>query len=184
MLITISGLHGIGKSTIGRLLAEKLQLDYYSTGDAFRSLASEKNMSLEQFSMYVEKNPQIDKELDQKILKIATEKKDLVIDSLLSGYLLKDSADCTVLLEAPLETRVRRMMARDEEDYQKKLKETKLRENSEISRFKDLYGIDITNEELKKEIFDIIIDTKDLSIEQVVNKIIQKLQKRNKHNKL
>jgi len=179
MLITISGLHGTGKSTIGKLLAEKLDLDYYSTGDAFRSLASEKHMSLEEFSKYVEKNPQIDKELDQKILEIASEKNDLIIDSLLSGYLLKDNADYTILLEAPLEIRIRRMMDRDDENYQKKLKETKLREMSEISRFKELYGIDIANEQLKKEIFDIIINTKDLSIEQVFNNIIRELQKRN-----
>jgi cytidylate kinase len=179
MLITISGLHGTGKSTIGKSLAEKLDLDYYSTGDAFRSLASEKNMSLEEFSKYVEKNPKVDKELDQKILEIASKKKDVVIDSLLSGYLLRDNADCTILLEAPLETRIRRMMDRDEENYQEKLKETKQREESEISRFKELYGIDITNEDLKEETFDIIVNTKNLSIEEVVNTIIGKLQKRN-----
>jgi cytidylate kinase len=178
MLLTISGLHGTGKSTVGRLLAEKLHLNYYSIGYAFRNLASEHDMSLEEFSKYVEKNPQIDKELDNKILKVGSEKDDLIIDSLLSGYLLKDIADYKILLKAPLETRVRRMMERDDESYQEKLRETKLREISEISRFKKLYGIDITNEGLKQEIFDIIINTKDLTVQDVVNRIISKIQKR------
>jgi len=32
MIITISGLHGTGKSTAGKLVAKALGLDYYSTG--------------------------------------------------------------------------------------------------------------------------------------------------------
>ena len=41
MIITISGLHGTGKSTIGKKLAENLGIRYYSTGQAFRELANE-----------------------------------------------------------------------------------------------------------------------------------------------
>ena len=176
MLITISGLHGTGKSTVAQLLAEKLNLTYYSTGNAFRSLAKEHNMNLEEFSNYVEKNPQIDEELDQKIVEIASENDNLVIESLLSGYLLKKNADYTILLKAPLKVRVQRMMDRDDTNYQEKLKETEFREKSEISRFKELYQIDITDKILQKEIFDIIINTENLSIKEVVSRIIHKIE--------
>ena len=65
MILTISGLHGTGKSTIGKLIAEDLGIQYYSTGQAFRDLANEMNMSLKEFSKFVEKTPKIDKKLDE-----------------------------------------------------------------------------------------------------------------------
>ena len=69
MIIAISGLHGTGKSTIAKKIAEKLGIRHYSTGDAFRELAEEMNMTLEEFTAYVEKNPEIDKKLDLVINK-------------------------------------------------------------------------------------------------------------------
>ncbi|TXT67300.1 MAG: Cytidylate kinase [Promethearchaeota archaeon] len=178
MLITISGLHGTGKSTVGRILAEKLNLDYYSTGNAFRSLAEEYTMSLEEFSKYVETHPHIDKKLDQKIVEMASQNDDLVVESLLSGYLLKNKADYTILLKAPLKTRLQRMMERDETNYQEKLEETKIREESEIARFKELYNINIIDKSLQKNTFNIIINTKNLSIEEVVTKILEIVEKK------
>ena len=57
MIITISGLHGTGKTTAGKLVAKALGLNYYSTGQAFRDLAKEMEMNLQEFSRYVEKHP-------------------------------------------------------------------------------------------------------------------------------
>ena len=70
MIIAISGLHGTGKSTIAKKIAEKLGLRHYSTGDAFRELAKEMNMTLKEFTSYVENNPIIDKKLDEKVKSI------------------------------------------------------------------------------------------------------------------
>jgi len=176
MIITISGFHGTGKTTVGKKLAEKLNLNYYSTGKAFRELADEYDMILENFSKYVEEHPQIDRKLDNKIIEIAQEKDDIIIDSLLSGYLLRDTADYKILLRAPLNVRVERMVDRDDTTIDQKLKETKIREESEIQRFKDLYEIDLMDNELRDEVFDLIIDTKELSIEEVVEKIIKHLE--------
>ena len=50
MIITISGFHGTGKSTIAQLLANNLNLKFYSTGYAFRDLAKQMNMKLEEFN--------------------------------------------------------------------------------------------------------------------------------------
>ena len=127
MIITISGLHGTGKSTIAKLIAEKLKIQYYSTGQIFRVLALETNMTLEEFTEYVEENPDIDKKLDSKIIEIA-QKGNIVIDSQLSGYILKTIADFKILLTCTLETRVKRMSERDSSSYEEKLKETALRE--------------------------------------------------------
>ena len=177
MIITISGFHGTGKSTIGKLLAKKLNLNYYSTGYAFRDLAEEMNMTLEDFTRYTEEHPEIDEKLDEKVIKIGETQDNIVIESLLSSYFLKDSADYKILLKASLETRIKRMIIRDNSDYQKKLKETEIREKSEIDRFRELYDIDINNKQLKKEIFDLIVETDDLTIKQVLDIILHKIKK-------
>ena len=175
MIITISGLHGTGKSTIGKIIAEKLDLQYYSTGQAFRDLAKEMNMTLEEFTKYVERNPEIDKKLDDKINQIA-QQGNIIIDSQLSGYILQSSADFKILLTCSLETRVKRMAERDNINYEQKLKETKLRENSELERFKMLYDSDLGDKEDLNKIYDLIINTETLTIEEIVRKILANLK--------
>ncbi|UCC20760.1 MAG: AAA family ATPase [Promethearchaeota archaeon] len=176
MIITISGLHGTGKSTIGKLIAEKMGIKYYSTGQAFRDLAQEMKMTLAEFTKYVERNPEIDKKLDNRIIEIA-KKGNVIIDSQLSGYLLKDFSDFNILLTCPLETRVKRMIQRDNSDYEEKIKETKMREKSELERFKLLYNIDLSNQQELYQIYDLIINTESLSVEEIFKEIILKLEK-------
>jgi predicted cytidylate kinase len=176
MILTISGLHGTGKSVVGKKIALALGIKYYSTGEAFRDLAKEKNMTLEDFTSYVEKHIEIDKELDKKIIEIA-KKDDILIDSQLSGYLLKDIADFKILLKCSLEIRVKRMAERDNTTYEEKLKETEFREKSESERFILIYNIKINDLEKAKEIFDLILDTEKLSVEEAVNKILEEIKK-------
>ncbi|MFX1496550.1 MAG: (d)CMP kinase [Promethearchaeota archaeon] len=177
MIITISGLHGTGKSTIGKLIANALDHRYYSTGEAFRELAREKNMSLKEFTEYVENNPDIDLNLDEKIIQIA-KKGDIIIESQLSGFLLKEIADFRIYLACPIDIRVKRMCSRDKTPYEEKLKETILRERSEATRFQRLYQIDITNLNEINENFDLTINTENLTIGEIVDIIIKKLNKR------
>ncbi|MFX1453131.1 MAG: (d)CMP kinase [Promethearchaeota archaeon] len=176
MIITISGLHGTGKSTIGKIIAERLKIQYYSTGRVFRDLAKEMNMTLEEFTKYVEQNPEVDQKLDDKINQIA-QQGNVIIDSQLSGYILKSSADFKILLTCPLETRVKRMAERDNIDYEKKLKETKLREKSELERFRSLYGIDLADQKDLNQLYDLIIKTENLTIEEIVEKILSSIEK-------
>ncbi len=176
MIITISGLHGTGKSTIAKLIAEKLKIQYYSTGQIFRDLALEMNMTLEKFTKFVEKNPDIDKKLDNKIIEIA-QKGNIIIDSQLSGYILKSIADFKILLTCSLETRVKRISERDKSRYEEKLKETTLREKSELERFKHLYDIDLEDQKELNQIYDLIINTENLSVEEILEKILAFIEK-------
>ncbi|MBY9018430.1 MAG: AAA family ATPase [Candidatus Lokiarchaeota archaeon] len=174
MIITISGLHGTGKSTVGKLVAKALGLDYYSTGQAFRDLAKEMEMNLQEFSRYVEEHPNIDKQLDEKIIKIA-EKNNILIDSQLSGHILRNVADFKIHLTCSLETRVRRITDRDQSSYEQKMKETLIRESSELERFKKLYDINLDDLEEIKLFHDLVIDTEGLSIDEIVELIVSKL---------
>jgi predicted cytidylate kinase len=176
MILTISGLHGTGKTTIGKLLADELGIKYYSTGQAFRDLAKEMNLTLEEFTEFVEKNPEIDKKLDHKIIEIA-QKGDVIIDSQLSAYILESIADFKILLICPLETRVERMSQRDEESYDKKLEETTIRENSELIRYKKLYNIDLKDENKTQKLYNLVIDTENLTVDEVLKQILIALKK-------
>ena len=176
MIIALSGLHGTGKSTIAKLLAENLGILYYSTGKAFRDLAEENGMTLEEYTNYVEKNPEIDKKLDKKVVDMA-KKDSVIIDSQLSGHLLKSIADFKIHLTCPLKIRVKRMAARDQSSYDAKLKETTLREESELKRFKKLYNIDLSDNDFIQDFFDLIIDTENLSINEVLQIILKELEK-------
>lgn len=175
MILTISGLHGTGKSTIGKRIAELFKLQYYATGEVFRKLATKHKMTLSEFTEYAENNPEIDKKLDEKINKIAKKDK-VIIDSQLSAYILKDKADIKIFLQCDLETRVKRMCERDGCSYKTKVDETLRREFSEANRFKQLYNYDLENENTKKQLYDVIIDTKNLTIDEVVNQLASEIK--------
>ena len=179
MIISISGLHGTGKSTVAKKIAEALRYDYYSTGYAFREKAKEMNMTLEDFTRHVEKNPKIDNELDEKIVEMA-KKGDIVVDSQLSGFLLKSIADIKVMLTCPLETRVKRMAERDGTTYEEKMEETIMREQSEAIRFKHLYNIDLKDVNQIQEAHDVILATEGLSIEQVFDNAMRLIKNKNR----
>ncbi|MFX1574058.1 MAG: (d)CMP kinase [Promethearchaeota archaeon] len=176
MILTISGLHGTGKSTVAKLIAKKLGINYYSTGQIFRDLAKEMNLTLEEFTEYAENNPNIDKRLDDKIIDIA-KNDDVIIDSQLSAYILRSIADFKILLTCPLEIRVKRIAERDNSSYEKKLKETLLREESELQRFKKLYEIDLKDAETIRHVYNLIIDTGNLTIEEIIEKILSAVKK-------
>ncbi len=154
IVVTISGLHGVGKSSCAKLLAKNFNLRYLSSGEIFRRLAKEKGMLLEEFSRYVEENPEIDREIDEQTIQAAKEG-NVVIDARLSAWKAREFADIKILLTAPLEVRVKRLSERDNKTYKESLEETLHREKSEKERFKRIYNIDIDD----YSIFDIIINT-------------------------
>ncbi|MHA2048579.1 MAG: (d)CMP kinase [Promethearchaeota archaeon] len=175
MILTISGLHGTGKSTIGKNLSKRLGIRYYSTGEAFRELAKEMGLTMEEFNKYAESSPSIDKKLDKKILGIA-QKGDVIIDSQLSAYILESIADFKILLVCSLKTRVERMAERDNTTFDEKLKETRIREKSELERFKKLYNIDLSDKKKQKKLYNLILDIEKLTIEEVESKILSSLK--------
>jgi cytidylate kinase len=163
IVVTISGLHGVGKSGCAKILAKTLNLKYLSSGDIFRRLAKEKGMTLEKFSRYAEKNPEIDYEIDEETIRAAKEG-NVIIDARLSAWKARDYADIKILLTTPLEVRVKRLSERDNKTYKEALEETLARERSEKERFERIYNIDVDD----YSIFDVIINTELWSLDSMV----------------
>ena len=169
MIVVFAGLHGTGKSTIAKQVAQKINATFYSTGMAFRDLAKEKNMSLEQFSKYSEQNLDIDKELDQKIYQMAQKGQNYVFDGQLPAYILKSLSNYNIMLKCDEKIRIERMATRDGRTFEEQKHETLIREESERQRFIQLYNIDILDSTSILKTYHLILDTTALGIEEIVS---------------
>jgi CMP/dCMP kinase len=170
MIITISGKAGSGKSTVAKELAKKLNLKHYSIGDLMRQLAKEKKISLSKLSKLAEKDDSIDLELDKKTIDLR-ENDNFVIDGRLTAYFLPFS-NLKVFLDCNDKVRAERILKDNREDEKSKnsrelVKKIKNREQSERKRYTKLYSIDYYD----KKLYDLMIDTTSLSIEEVLEEI-------------
>ena len=181
MKITISGTPGSGKSTVGKLLAKRLNYKHFSTGDFMRAMAEERDISLLELSKLAESDKSIDKELDERQIKLGKKENNFIIDSRLGFNFIPDSLK--IFLDADLNERARRIfndqirkeVHTDLEDTKKNIK---TREESERQRYKEYYKLDPWD----KSNYDLILDATSIKPDEVVDQIITFIKKTN--NKL
>lgn len=173
MIITISGKPGSGKTTVGKELARRLRLKFYSAGDIRGEMALKKGMTIDQLNKLGEKSPVTDEEVDDFVERLGREKDDFVIDSRLAFHFIRNSIkiflDCDEnmaaqrIFKAPKRPDERKY--KNAEDTLKVLQE---REKSDMLRYKKYYALDYTD----KRHYDLMIDTTTLSVEEVVEQIV------------
>ncbi|MFA5102968.1 MAG: AAA family ATPase [Candidatus Thermoplasmatota archaeon] len=171
--ITISGLPGTGKTTVAKLLERRLRLRYVYSGEIFRTLAQKHQMSLEEFGRYCESHREIDEELDRYQLDILREG-NVIVEGRLSGWLAYQNQipALKVLLYADIAVRAGRIVKREQGNLKKRKREILKREKSEATRYKNYYGIDISD----TSIYDVMIDTGDKPPEQIMEIILGHLR--------
>ena len=180
LVITLSGPHGTGKSTYAKALAQALNLRYISAGEIFRDLAKQGKLSLETMSDHAAEDPAIDRMLDERT-KTEASKGNVVIDAQLGAWMAKDLVDVRVLLTAPDEVRFRRIAERERVGVDEARKETEYREEVQRKRYREYYGIDVTD----LSIYDIKIDTSLHSIEETKAIVIDAVRNHlTRHGKL
>lgn len=174
MKITISSLPGAGSSTIARLLAKELNLGRIDAGEIWDEMAKKRALNVLQLNLLGEKDKSIDLELDKKILEYAKKSQDLILEGRLCGWLCYQNkiSAFKIWLKCPLETRAQRIALREKTDFNKILKETKVREQSEAKRYKTYYNIDINN----LSIYDLVIDSSSKTPDEIVRFIIDKIK--------
>ena len=177
MIITLGGLPGSGKTTVARILADKLKLEYINAGDIFRNLAAKKGMTLEEFGFFAERNPNIDKAIDKKLLEIAR-RDNVILEGRLAGIMLElnDVEALKIWLEAPLEVRVDRISGRDTKSSEASLADTQMREKSEWDRYYNIYHVDIRD----LGVYNLVIQTQDRQPEDIADEIIKRFKEAQK----
>ena len=168
MIITISGKAGSGKSTVAKEFAKKLGIKHYSVGDLMRNMAEEKGISLLELGKIAEKDKKIDSELDKRQIELGKKEKNFVIDGRLTAFFMP-KADLKVFLDCDDKIRAERILKNERKDEKSKnlkeaIKKINKREESERKRYKKYYNIDYCN----KELYDLVIDTTFLTVEEVI----------------
>lgn len=183
MIISVSGTVGSGKTTVSKEIAKRLHYDYYSMGDLRRKMALERGMDIHDLNKLGEKEAFTDREVDDYQSELGKKKDNFVIDARLAYHFIPHSEK--VFLMADIRTRAKRIW--DEErkveeraesysNLDEVVQKIKEREKSDTRRYKKYYGIRWDD----KKLFDIIIDTTRLSIEEVVNEVMKELKNRGK----
>ncbi len=174
MRITISGPPGSGKTTVCKLLAERLGYRYIISGNVFREMASRLHLSLTEFGKLAEVDPKYDRMIDDSMVTMAAEDDDVVLEGRLAGHNLArlDMIAFKVYLDADPKVRATRILEREQGDLKTVMMEMLEREECETARYSQWYGIDIND----KSVYDLIVDTSDAPPEKVVDIIVKKLE--------
>ncbi len=171
-IITIAGVPGSGKSSVADGIASILGYEHFSSGDLFRKMAMERNMSIEEINFAAEKQTEIDRVVDEFLVRLGKEKDHFVVDSRTAFHWMPDSFKVFLRLDSRIAAeRVFVQIQKSERVSQSATSLDQLIENSlkrsasEEKRFHDLYRIDIADEKN----YDLVIDTKNNNLQKVID---------------
>jgi cytidylate kinase len=178
MIITISGLPGSGKSSVGRELAKRLNYEFMSVGDLRGQMAIAKGLTLDELNKLGETEDWTDKEADEKQKEIGRTKDNLVMEGRLSWHFIPNSFK--VLLTVDLPTSAKRILQNtaDRPDEKEPLTlaeaENMIKERivSDDRRYQKYYGLNY----LDHKNYDLVIDTSSKPIAKIVAEILDKVK--------
>ena len=156
--ISLAGDLGSGKSTLSKILTERLGMEYYGTGFICREVAARHGISVEEINKYMETHPEIDREIDDGLVALSDIDRPYLIDSRMAWFFTKGTF--RVYLSTDLLTSAARILAakRNEERFnslEEAAESISRRQESESYRYREFYGVnnlDLFN-------YDLIIDT-------------------------
>lgn len=166
--ITLSGEVASGKSSVGKLLAERLGYGFTSIGNATREAAQARGMDIVSFQHACLDDPEMDKRIDRAFAAQCQAREDLVIDYRLGFHFVPDAFHVFLRISESTATERLRNSGRVGECH------TTLRErNATFQRqFQQAYGIDYT----LAAHYDLVVDVDGMdSAEEVVQVILERL---------
>jgi cytidylate kinase len=169
-VVTVDGPSGAGKGTIADHIAKRLRVMHFSASDVFYQIAEDRGISHVELAEKADK--EVDLEVDRRTLERGL-KNNCVIDSRISSWVLGDYSDFKIFVTADLEERARRIAGREKISLEKAKEETRKRDEENSRRYERYYGIDTE----ERDIYDLIIDNTDLSLEkqeELIDKAVKK----------
>jgi predicted cytidylate kinase len=171
--ITISGYAGTGKSTVGKMLAEKLNCDFLSVGNFTREFAEKEfKMSINEFQIKCKEDPALDDFVNSKFLDVCNSKENIVADFRLGFHFVENSLDILFILSEKeafdrLQKANRKMEQTDFESMKKRNKDMR-------QRFIEKYRVDFADENN----YDLVIDTSKKTPLEIMEKILTVLKEK------
>lgn len=176
MIISFSGAHGSGKSTIAQRLAVVLGWPHYYIGGLRREAAAKRGLTLAEYNQLGENDPATDREVDEYQCELGKNEDNFVIEGRTSWYFIPHSLK--IYLDVDEEEGARRIFShlqqknqRNEGDDLNSLQAVKAslarRLLSDNLRYQKYYGIDV----YRPENYDFYLNTTALSPDQVFNQI-------------
>lgn len=163
--ILLSGLSGTGSTTAARRIAADLGLSYHYGGEIFRDLARERGISLEELAESLERDQETEHEIDRRLI-AAGKNEDVLIEGRTIGWIFpEDVPAIRIWLTCDLQERLRRVQGR--EHHPRSADNLLRREASDNRRYRALYSIE--PEDFSP--FDLVLDTSELSVDEVVDRI-------------
>ncbi|MGC8533515.1 MAG: (d)CMP kinase [Candidatus Parvarchaeum sp.] len=171
MKVIVSGLTASGKSSVATSLALNFGIEYFSASSKLKTLLPKKDFMVWESKKGIEavkfrlKNPQYDKRLDSFILSFFRTKKDIVIDSWVAPWKIKDKETVKIYIKADENIRAKRVSIRDKISFSEALRFMKQKDLLTKKIYKKIYGIEIDKDLTP---FNLVIDSSELDLESVV----------------
>jgi predicted cytidylate kinase len=169
MLITISGVPGSGKTTVARLLSQKLGVPHIYAGDIYRQQAQALGITLAELNARAERDHSIDRQLDDRMAEYARHG-GVVLEGRLAAFVaIKEGVNALkVSLTASDDVRATRVAQREQGDSRAVLHENTTRHDSDARRYKSIYGWDLDD----ASPYDLIIATDEQHPEAIAEQIL------------
>lgn len=176
MIISLSGPPGSGKSTIAKMLAERLGWPRYYVGEMQRQAAEKRGMTLGEYNKLGETDPSTDTEVDEWIKKMGRTQDNFIIESRTSWHFIPHSIK--IYVDVAPEEGARRMLKQIESSQRKKeskefdsledvVKTNEQRMQSDDKRYQKYYGI----QAFDKNNFDLVVDSTGQTPEQTLDRV-------------
>ena len=178
MIITISGKPGAGKTTLAKKLYKKLNYEFISIGNLQGKIAQEKGITIEELMEKVKNQNWIHKEMDKKTIELGKIKNNFIIEGWIAWNFIPNSkkifldVDENIGAQRIFKIQYKRQdesLKQDVEDLKNKLRKRIMDSDESFFKYYGVRFLDFSN-------YDLIINTTNLSIENVTNKILEKLR--------
>ncbi len=169
--ITISGKICTGKTTLLKSLENELNWPVFMTGKLFREYVAKNKLDLEQVE---EQNDGLTKKIDYQVRDMIYNQGNLIVDGWMSGIMAHSLPNVLkVLLTCKNEARYKRFADRENICFDEAKKRVEERQSNWLSKLEKIYE---RNDFMDPKNYDLIIDTTDISSQDVLQKVLQKIK--------
>jgi predicted cytidylate kinase len=168
--ITISGKICTGKTTLLKDLEKELGWPVFMTGKLFREYVAKNKLNLEQVE---EQNKDLTKKIDHQVRDIICKTGNLIFDGWMSGIMASGLPNVLkILLTCKDEIRYQRFAVRENIGFEEAKRRVDERQSNWLNKLEKIYD---RNDFMNPKNYDLIIDTSNISLQEIVKKVLETL---------